>query len=219
MSAVPDRSAGPAGPRRSRQADKRSRDTRRKLIRAAVTLWKERGFDEAFKTTTAEEIARAAGVSKGTFYFHFAHKEDILREMAWTTVSVMLEEIEAGIDGGVPTYELVAQLMGSMARRASRVPRAAVFSMVGEWWRLSRAGNGPYGVGVGFEAVVRYGQDRGDLPENVGDVEELAALLHVATLDALVRWASTAQTETGLRDTLRRRAEIILRGAAASHDG
>jgi AcrR family transcriptional regulator len=186
-----------------------------------VTLWKERGFDEAFKTTTAEEIARAAGVSKGTFYFHFAHKEDILREMAWTTVSVMLEEIEAGTGRGIPTFELVEQLMGSMAQRTARVSRGAVFSMVGEWWRLSRAGDGPYGVGVGFEAVVRYGQDRGDLPGDLAEaeVEDLAALLHVATLDALVRWASTAQTEAGLRDTLCRRAGIILRGAAASHDG
>jgi AcrR family transcriptional regulator len=182
-----------------------------------VTLWKERGFDEAFKTTTAEEIARAAGVSKGTFYFHFAHKEDILSEMAWTTVSVMLEEIDTGIRRGIPTFEMVEQLMSSMARRISRVPRAAVFNMVGEWWRLNRAAvAGPHGVGVGFEAIVRYGQDRGDLPEDLGDVDELAALLHAATLDALVRWASTAQTATALRDTLYRRMEIILRGAAAA---
>jgi AcrR family transcriptional regulator len=218
---VADRSPAPTGPtrpRRSRQAQERSRDTRRKLIRAAVTLWKERGFDEAFKTTTAEEIARAAGVSKGTFYFHFAHKEDILQEMAWTTVSVMLEEIDAGIRRGTPTFELVEQIMGSMARRASHVPRPAVYSMVGEWWRLNRAAiAGPHGVGVGFETVVRYGQDRGELPGDLGDVDELAALLHAATLDALVRWASTAQTATTLREALCRRADIILRGAAVSY--
>ena len=65
-------------PRRSALQQRRSQDTRRKLIRSALELWNERGFDDAFEATTAEEIARLAGVSKGTFYFHFAHKEDIL---------------------------------------------------------------------------------------------------------------------------------------------
>jgi AcrR family transcriptional regulator len=212
---VADLSPARTPPRRSRQAQQRSRDTRRKLIDAAIDLWKERGYDEAFKATTAKEIARAAGVSTGTFYFHFAHKEDLLRAIAWTTVAAVLDEIDAGIRRGVSTFELVEQLMASMARNASQLPRAAVFSMVGEWWRLNReAVAGPHGVGVGFERIVRYGQGRGDLPHDIGDVDELAALLYAGTCDALVRWASTNQTQAGLRDTLRRRAEIILRGAA-----
>nr|MDT0665246.1 helix-turn-helix domain-containing protein [Micromonospora sp. DSM 115978] len=77
----PNSVAGRSAPRRSALLQTRSRDTRRRLIRAALELWNERGFENAFEETTAEEIARAAGVSKGTFYFHFAHKEDILLEM------------------------------------------------------------------------------------------------------------------------------------------
>src|SRR3546814_3309226 len=55
------------GPRRAALRQSRSQDTRRRLIRAALELWNERGFERAVDETTAEEIARAAGVSKGTF--------------------------------------------------------------------------------------------------------------------------------------------------------
>src|SRR5262249_34504134 len=88
----PDAFPDKAGTRRSALAQKRSRNTRRKLIRAALEIWSEQGFDDAFEETTAEDIARAAGVSKGTFYFHFAHKEDILLEMPWATAEIMTEE-------------------------------------------------------------------------------------------------------------------------------
>src|SRR5205807_10188546 len=70
--------AAPSGPRRSALLQERSRNTRRQLVRTALALWDERGFEKGVEDTTVEEIARAAGVTKGTFYFHFAHKEDIL---------------------------------------------------------------------------------------------------------------------------------------------
>ena len=36
-------------------------------------------------------------------------------------------------------------------------------------------------------------------------------------MDALVRWAATAQSAGALRSTLSRRAEVVLRGAAVSY--
>ncbi|MBO0732310.1 MAG: helix-turn-helix transcriptional regulator, partial [Acidimicrobiaceae bacterium] len=73
------------GPRRTALAQDRSKQTRRRLVRAALQLWTERGFDRGVEETTVDEIVRAAGVTKGTFYFHFAHKEDILLELGWGT--------------------------------------------------------------------------------------------------------------------------------------
>src|SRR5688500_13087884 len=126
---------GPA-PRRSALLQQRSRNTRRKLIRAALELWNERGFEEAFEATTAEEIARAAGLSKGTFYFHFAHKEDILLEMSWATAELVGEEAGAAMGRGDETFELFDHLMASLAGRVSRAPRAAVLRVTGHWSRL-----------------------------------------------------------------------------------
>ncbi len=67
-----------AGPKRSLLAQGRSRDTRQAIIKAALELWSERGYDTGIDDTTAEEIAARAGVAKATFYFHFARKDDIL---------------------------------------------------------------------------------------------------------------------------------------------
>jgi AcrR family transcriptional regulator len=44
------------------------------LYVAAVTLFRQHGFDE----TRVEEITRAAGVAKGTFFNYFPTKEDVL---------------------------------------------------------------------------------------------------------------------------------------------
>lgn len=207
-----------ASPRRSGLAQDRSRDTRRRLIRAALDLWNERGFEEAFEATTVEEIAGAAGVSKGTFYFHFANKQEILLEMAWSTAWRMIEDVNTGIRRRVPLFELVEQLMKSMARRVSKTPKAATYRVIGEWSRMPPdVVARPAGVGVGFEALIRYGQEEGALPKRV-DVYELAALLHAATLDALVRWASSDQTASALAETLWRRADVVLRGAVISYD-
>ena len=213
------RSNEKALPRRSALSQTRSRNTRRKLIRAALELWSEQGFDQAFQATSAEEIARAAGVSKGTFYFHFAHKDDILFEMPWATAEIMSEEAAVGIERADRSFDLVEQLMTSLAARVARAPRAAVLRVTGHWSRLTHTRTIPENArsfGEAFRTVVSYAVDRGDLPRDV-DVAEVAALLEAATMDALVGWAATDQSSTALRKTLCRRADVILCGAAVSY--
>jgi AcrR family transcriptional regulator len=55
------------------QPGQRSERTRRKLIDAAKQVFLERGFHGA----RAEDIAAAAGMSRGTFYIYFPSKNDI----------------------------------------------------------------------------------------------------------------------------------------------
>jgi AcrR family transcriptional regulator len=55
----------------------RARATHRALLSAAAQVFAERGFDDA----QTPEIARAAGVSVGTFYRYFADKRQAFIEM------------------------------------------------------------------------------------------------------------------------------------------
>src|SRR3546814_14723987 len=73
----------------------------------------------------------------------------------------------------------------------------------------------PRGFGEVFNDILRYAKERGDLPAGV-ETFELAALLQAATMDALVRWAATEQDEQVLAAAQRRRAEVVIRGAAAT---
>lgn len=49
-------------------------DARGRMIRAAVQLFAERGFEQ----TTASDIAARAGVTERTFFRHFADKREVL---------------------------------------------------------------------------------------------------------------------------------------------
>ncbi len=65
-----------APPRAPRQ--RRSQRTRDSLLRAAETLFIERGY----AGVTADEIAASAGVSVGAFYTHYRNKRQILMALA-----------------------------------------------------------------------------------------------------------------------------------------
>lgn len=51
--------------------------TRARLVEAALNVFAFEGYEHA----TVDEIARAAGLSKGAFYFNFNTKEEILLEL------------------------------------------------------------------------------------------------------------------------------------------
>jgi AcrR family transcriptional regulator len=79
-------------PRVPQQA--RSRGKRDVLLQAAAKLFAERGY----ATTTADDIAAAAGVSVGTFYNYFRHKRQIF-------LMLVLERLES-IFGNVRLAQL-----------------------------------------------------------------------------------------------------------------
>lgn len=59
----------PADPKQAR-----SRQTKEKIIQAAINLFQERGYEK----TTSNDIASEAGVSVGSFYVYFTDKRQLL---------------------------------------------------------------------------------------------------------------------------------------------
>ena len=53
-------------------------ETRRKLLEAGKRIMTEKGMSN----TCVEEITKAAGVSKGTFYTYFRRKEELVFELS-----------------------------------------------------------------------------------------------------------------------------------------
>ena len=64
-----------------RRAAKREA-TREQIMTAAARLFRERGY----AATTVDEIAEAADVAKGTFYYHFASKEQLMVDLVRDTL-------------------------------------------------------------------------------------------------------------------------------------
>lgn len=86
-------------------------ETRRRLYEAALAIFRRDGVT-ACRT---EDIAKAAGVSRGSFYFHFPTKEHVLLERMSETETEVCTAIEAMSDDA-PFHELLATLNTALAR-------------------------------------------------------------------------------------------------------
>ncbi len=82
-------------PRWERRKDARPQE----LLAAALDLFVERGF----ASTRLEDVAKRAGVSKGTLYLYFANKEELFKAVVRETIVPTLGEAEqniAAFEGG-----------------------------------------------------------------------------------------------------------------------
>jgi AcrR family transcriptional regulator len=73
---------------------KKSEETRTRILEAALTVFRERGFDKA----TMREIAAEAGVAVGAAYYYFDSKEAIVMAFYERAQGHMHAEIEAALD-------------------------------------------------------------------------------------------------------------------------
>ncbi|UGQ12587.1 TetR/AcrR family transcriptional regulator [Yinghuangia sp. ASG 101] len=201
-----------SGPRRSQLAQGRSRDTRQAIVKAALELWGERGFDVGVDETTAEEIAARAGVAKATFYYHFARKEDVLLATSWLTAKVFYEDVLKALIQGGSTDEVLDDVTVKLSRRIEKVPRSALRRMMqvmsdgaerrddGEQLRFQR----------GFAVILLQGQQNGDVPQTLTPAD-LGMMFEVMLMSSIRAWAY--QDDFRLLDVLRRRFAVLLAGA------
>lgn len=90
-------------PKKQSRQQRRYGKTRKKLMDAAKTVLAEKGL----AATTVEEIADRADVGRGSFYYHFDAKDELIRQM----IEKLLEELTAKIkDRCAPQTELNAVL-------------------------------------------------------------------------------------------------------------
>lgn len=108
---MPTSTAHPRSPRRVRPAQERRRD----LLDAALTVFTQRGVAE----TTVEELTRAAGMSKGSFYLHFGTKEE-LAAAAWARHMESFAEVGDRIlsDEDVPIGDRLVSVLQDLTRFA-----------------------------------------------------------------------------------------------------
>lgn len=76
----------------------KKRETRRAIMQAAMTLFSEKGFEK----TSIEELARTAGIGKGTVYGYFPTKSDILHAFCEDELECLRHELTENADKGVP---------------------------------------------------------------------------------------------------------------------
>lgn len=133
-------------PRWQRRAESRPQE----LLEAALAEFVARGY----AATRLEEVARRAGVSKGTLYLYFENKAELFKAVVRNSLLSNLDEAEAviaGFQGG--SRELLAYLLTEFTRRISDSPLSGIPKLV-----LAEAGNFPEIAVFYYEEVVSRGR-------------------------------------------------------------
>lgn len=99
----------------------------RQIIEAALDTFAERGLANA----RLDDIARRAGLSKGTIYLYFPNKEELFREVVRHTIVASIEAAEREIDAlSGPVAEAFAQFIRAYWALARDPHYVAIFRLV-----------------------------------------------------------------------------------------
>ena len=93
----------PALDRRSVRAEALRERRREAILRAASALFSRQGYH----STSVADVIAAAGISRGTFYLYFDHKDSLFLELIEQFIQRIMEVMEVvDADGPDPTFEI-----------------------------------------------------------------------------------------------------------------
>src|SRR6201989_1860353 len=90
----------------------RAAERRAAIVEAAFDEFVARGFT----ATRIDDIARRAGVAKGTIYLHFKDKESMFEELVRTAIVPLVNRLAAPPAPGGPVRETVERLVNTFIR-------------------------------------------------------------------------------------------------------
>lgn len=158
------------------------------ILEAALASFAEKGF----AGTRMDDIAKRAGITKGTIYLYFKSKEELFKALARQSIGERIAAITAQLEGAdgpaAGQLRFVLTTLGHFASTSDRVvlPRvllaeAGNFPELAEFWRKEIIDRG---LGL-FEMIIRRGIARGEFRKMVPGH---AARLCVAPLLVLILW-------------------------------
>ena len=170
-------------PRRQRLSAQERRD---QLIQAAVEVLAQVGY----QATSADTIARRAGVSKGLLWRYFTDLDDLMATTARWVLDLTRTAVAADVDLAAP----VPELLRATVRRAAQLPRThgRELRAMREIVANLRAQDGSLKLGVAEyeglytaqEAIFRRGQRAGDIR---GDLDaRLLAVSYQGLVDTML---------------------------------
>ena len=105
---------------------KRSAERRDAILTAALKEFSERGF----AATRLDDVARRAGVAKGTIYLHFADKETLFQELIRTELNPVVGALVQASHTEVPVRAITEQLIELFVREIHGTHRKDVIRLV-----------------------------------------------------------------------------------------
>lgn len=111
--------------RKPNRAEK-SAARREAILAAALDEFTERGFAAA----RMDDVARRAGVGKGTIYLHFQDKEALFRELVIATLGPLVAQLESLPDRDAPARAVLEGVFALFAKEIYATKRREVLRLV-----------------------------------------------------------------------------------------
>ena len=100
---------------------------REEILDAAHTLFTTKGF----QPTTMEDILKVVGIAKGTLYYHFPSKEQILRALVLRIVGQVEQRAREVADSPAPAVDKLVTIMAAMRVEAAQTELVEQFHAPG----------------------------------------------------------------------------------------
>src|ERR1700742_1003309 len=114
--------AGVAPSNRSERAAER----RAAIVDAAMEEFVARGF----AATRLDDIARRAGVAKGTIYLHFKDKESMFEELIRTAIVPLVGTLTGPPPAGAPVRDTIERFALTFIEEVVSTPRADIVRLI-----------------------------------------------------------------------------------------
>jgi len=185
-------------------------DTRERLFQAAIDEFRRVGFAAA----QIDRIAKAAGVVRGTFYFHFPTKDDVLFELRRRNEARMVERAVSLHDAPISLGEVLARVNDIVLDVQSEVEEAGLLrDLLSHYVRMPDADAGEDETAVLTSEIARHiarGQERGELRRDL-EPEQLAELC----LTSLMGFYTRMESGEELRDACLSMIDVLVKGLRA----
>lgn len=80
------------------------------LLKIAYSLFVSRGYEK----TSVDEIIEEAGIAKGTFYYYFTSKEQMLEEVIEMMLNAEFEKANEALESDLPTAQKIVAVISSI---------------------------------------------------------------------------------------------------------
>ena len=175
---MPRKLATPEKPTNGRRARKpRVGGKRETILAAALEEFANRGFAE----TRLDDVARRAGVAKGTIYLYFSDKENLFQELIRAVLAPLIAAIEAMGETEVPMPLVGERIVDMFVNQVLETRRKEVIRLIiTEGRRFPKIAEFYYRevlsrVMAAVRKLLRRAADRGDVPAALADFPQLIA--------------------------------------------
>jgi AcrR family transcriptional regulator len=166
------RTGTPGKPRETRRAERRDA-----ILAAALDEFSSQGFAAA----RLDDVAKRAGVAKGTIYLYFRDKEALFQELIRSMLTPVVGSLEALRDADMPLRELADQLVEIFVRDIFGTRRRDVIRlMISEGRRFPKLAEFYYRevlsrILAAMRTLLTRAAARGEVPEALAQFPQLLA--------------------------------------------